>query len=95
MTREEAKAFLESTFPVLSAKMQLAIKTLEEEPFMNKPCVANQVCHEDKVKMLDKLRDEFISLYPKNYAGEPAMGGSACEFSLNKVLKITDKYKTK
>ena len=42
--------------------------------------------------ILDKIRDEFISLYPKNYAGEPELGGSSCEFSLNKVLKIIDKY---
>lgn len=32
MTREEAKAFLESVLPVLSAKMQLAIKALGQEP---------------------------------------------------------------
>ena len=31
MTREEAKAFLESVFHGLSAKMQLAIKALEQE----------------------------------------------------------------
>lgn len=43
---------------------------------------------------LDKIRAEFISLYPKNYAGEPELGGSSCEFSLNKVLNIIDKYKS-
>ena len=43
--------------------------------------------------ILDKIRAEFISLYPKNYAGEPELGGSSCEFSLNKVLKVIDKYK--
>ena len=32
MTRDEAKAFLESVRPVLSAEMQLAIKKLEQEP---------------------------------------------------------------
>lgn len=42
---------------------------------------------------LDKIRAEFISLYPKNYLGEPQLGGSGCVFSLNKVLKIIDKYK--
>lgn len=47
------------------------------------------------VETLDKIRDEFISLYPKNYAGEPEIGGSICEFSLNRVLSIIDKYKTK
>lgn len=42
---------------------------------------------------LDKIRDEFISLYPKNYAGELELGGVSCVFSLNKVLNIIDKYK--
>lgn len=36
MTIEEAKAFLESVLPVLSAKMQLAIKALEQEPILDK-----------------------------------------------------------
>ena len=65
----------------------------EQEPFINKPCVAHQVCHEDKVKALDKMEAEFISLYPLNYAGELELGGISCEFSLNQVLKIIDKYK--
>ena len=43
--------------------------------------------------VLDKIRAEFISLYPKNYAGELELGGSSCEFSLNKVLNVIDKYK--
>lgn len=30
-----------------------------QEPFMNKPCVAHQICHEDKVKILDKIRAEI------------------------------------
>lgn len=47
----------------------------------------------EQTSILDKIRAEFISLYPKNYAGEPELGGSSCEFSLNKVLNIIDKYK--
>lgn len=44
--------------------------------------------------ILDKIRAEFISLYPKNYAGEPELSGCNCVFSLNKILQIIDKYKT-
>ena len=44
------------------------------------------------VEMLNEMKDEFISLYPKNYAGEPELGGSSCKFSLNQILKIIDKY---
>ena len=41
-------------------ELEKRIKVLEEqEPFMNKPCVANQVCHEDKVKVLDKIKAEI------------------------------------
>lgn len=46
-----------------------------------------------QVSVLDKIREEFISLYPKNYAGELELGGASCAFSLNKVLNIIDKYK--
>jgi len=43
--------------------------------------------------ILDKMKAEFISLYPKNYVGEPELGGVSCTFSLNKVLEIINKYK--
>ncbi len=49
--------------------------------------------HWIEAEVLDRIRAEFISLYPKNYAGEPELGGSSCEFSLNKVLNVIDKYK--
>lgn len=54
-----------------------------------KICIANGT---PLAEMLNKIKDEFISLYPKNYAGEPELGGSSCSFSLNQVLKIIDKY---
>lgn len=43
--------------------------------------------------ILNKMRDEVIDRYPKNYASEPELGGSACEFSLNQILQIIDKYR--
>lgn len=42
----------------------------------------------DKVK---QAREEFISKYPKNYMGEPELGGRTCYFSLNDVLAILDR----
>ena len=48
----------------------------------------------DQESMLDKIRADVIARYPKNYAGEPELGGCACEFSLNQILQIIDKYKT-
>ena len=47
----------------------------------------------DQAPIIDKLRAYIISKYPKNYAGEPELGGNACEFSLNQILQIIDKYK--
>ena len=47
----------------------------------------------DQESIIDKLRADIISKYPKNYAGEPELGGNACEFSLNQILQIIDKYK--
>lgn len=37
----------------------MAIKALEQEPFINKPCVSSGVCEHDKNKVLDKLRAEI------------------------------------
>ena len=40
--------------------LDMAIEALEQKPFMYKPCVAHQICHEDKVKVLDKIRAEIM-----------------------------------
>lgn len=42
--------------------------------------------------VLNDIKEEFIKIYPHNYCGEPELGGVMCEFSLNDVLKIIDKY---
>ena len=47
----------------------------------------------EQESILDKIRADIIARYPKNYAGEPELGGSACEFSLNQILQSIDKYK--
>ena len=46
-----------------------------------------------KNDVLDKISTEIIARYPKNYAGELEWGGRICEFSLNDVLQIIDKYR--
>jgi len=42
---------------------ELVVKALPsvkpQEPFINKPCIAHQVCHEDKVKVIEKIRAEI------------------------------------
>lgn len=54
----------------------------EQEPFMNKPCVAHKVCHEDKVKVLDKIMADVINI---------ADGKQSIK--VRSVLRIVDKYK--
>ena len=38
------------------------IKALEQEPFINKPCVSSGVCEYDKNKILDRIRAEIEQL---------------------------------
>lgn len=42
------------------AKIDFHCKPLEQEPFINKPCVSSGVCEHDKNKVLDKI-DEIIT----------------------------------
>ena len=72
--------------------VRMAIKALEQEPFMNKPCVAHQVCHEDKVKVLDKIRAEI-----EEQVLESLSDGGDDWFTAEKVnecLEIINKYRT-
>jgi len=70
---------------------ELVVKALPsvkpQEPFINKPCVAHQVCHEDKVKILDKIRAEINTM--------PCAITSMKEIYVNrdKVIDIIDKCK--
>ena len=67
MTKEEAIDLLDNLIGMIEDNhnsdydnaLKMAIKSLEQEPFMNKPCIANQVCHEDKVKVIEKIRVEI------------------------------------
>ena len=64
----------------------------EEEPFINKPCISTGVCHEDKVKVLEQIRDEIAELeiyYDNDYFS----GNRDAMFMCNDVLQIIDKYK--
>lgn len=43
--------------------------------------------------VIDQIKKEFIDRYPKNYMGGLELGGCSCEFSLNTILNMLDKYK--
>lgn len=99
MTREETIEFLTKISYVLGTmaveylsekdgeKMREAIKVLEQEPFINKPCISKGVCHEDKNKVLDKIKAEI----EQERVGYPP---SADYYkAIKKCLNIIDKYK--
>lgn len=52
------------------------------QPFINKPCVSEGVCREDKIQVLDKIRAEIIELRSRQNVG------------VMECLDIIDKYKT-
>ena len=71
---------------------ELVVKELPsvtpQEPFMNKPCVANQVCHEDKVKVIEKIRAEIDEQYDRVHPYN-----ISCAEGLEMALGIIEKYK--
>ena len=66
-------------------------KVLEQEPFINKPCISAGVCEHDKNVVLDKIRAEIIEDcgYSKDYVG----AFTYSTIKLKTVLQIIDKYK--
>ena len=86
MTREEAISVIKSECYVFNPL------DLDESTTIN-TALDIAIKALDQESILNKLRADIISKYPTNYAGEPELGGNACEFSLNEILKIIDKYK--
>lgn len=67
-----------------------------EESFINKPCISEGVCHEDKVKVLDKIRAEIEQEYKRLGAtrADETLELGEC-LGLKMSLKIIDKYRNK
>lgn len=100
MTREELRDYVDEQrtlnnipYHVYSTLID-GIDTLEQEPFINKPCVSEKVCEHDKNKVLDELRAEI-----ENHCG--LAKDTHCEYCPNcyhvmgvrEILEILDKYK--
>lgn len=56
-----------------------------KEPFINKPCVSDGVCHEDKMKVLEKIKAEIEQDAFKDVNGSKYI-------SVNRVNQIINKY---
>lgn len=76
---------------IWSRENQKSIKLGKYELHLCPDCYHEYIISNNKV--LDKIRNEFIDRYPRNYANELELGGRSCVFSLNEVLWIIDKYK--
>jgi hypothetical protein len=72
------------------------LPSVKQEPFINKPCISEGVCHEDKVKVLDEIRVEIKAMFPPSgswiYEEGHEVEHTVCEV-LADVLQIIDKYK--
>ena len=66
---------------------EVAIKALEQEPFINKPCVSEKVCEHDKQMVLNKIRAEI------EQTSETVDGFLMHDGTKRTVLQIIDKYK--
>ena len=65
---------------------------LEQEPFINKPCVSEKVCEHDKQMVLDKIRTEIEQKARIEEIGGRG-NGKSIRYGLCMALEIIDKYK--
>ena len=86
MTREELRDYVDEQrgldnipYDVYSTLID-GIDTLEQEPFINKPCVSEKQCEHDKNVILDKIRAEVLE-----YIDDIDITAEICD--------IFDKYK--
>lgn len=87
LTEKLANIFTESKE---ESKFQSNMHWKPKEPFINKPCISEGVCHEDKMKVLEKIRDEIEEVYVNlAYKENYNLGAS---WGLRKALEIIDKY---
>ena len=81
------------------------IKALEQEPFINKPCVSSEVCEHDKQKVLDKIKAQIYEEAAFAYADfdrykEEVLYADADElpdddfrFGMLRCIEIINRYK--
>ena len=83
------------TIKEITTKIPIHIfeRLLEQEPFINKPCVSSGICEHDKNKVLDKIRAEITAIAINGQVDEHTMfiraGGEVKQMALD----IIDKYK--
>ena len=98
MTREELRNYVDEQrmlrnipYHVYSTLID-GIDTLEQESFINKPCVSSGVCEYDKNKVLDKIRAEIEKPLHDERCFDTA-NAKAQYIALNWCIEIIDKYR--
>lgn len=71
----------------------MAIESLEQQPFINKPCISEGICREDKIQVLDKMRAEIKKWYWQ--ADKQALAKDPCvvDAMVDLFIRTIDKYK--
>lgn len=98
MTLAEARDIISSTYghsdmrmesdKALQMLLDCADKTLDQQSaFINKPCVSEGICREDKIQVLDKIKAEIER---KAHSGQ---WSDATIYGMLKAVAIIDKYK--
>ena len=101
MTREENLHWLneeirtwenecQSKHPIKEA-LYAARKALEQEPFINKPCISEKVCEHDKNVVINKIRTEIEQL--RLHKAQFLTNDNKVCIDSQEVLNILDKYK--
>lgn len=96
MTKEQAIDLLDNLIGFIEDShgsdydqaLKMAIKALEQEPFINKPCVSEKVCEYDKDVVLGNIRAEI-----ENYDNFIICANGQKGIHIDKALEIIDKYK--
>lgn len=77
-----AKTLLEAIDTIQLFRQKL--NALQTEPFINKPCISEGVCHEDKMMVLEKIKAEIDEDHSHTF-------NDGC-INKNYVLSVIDKY---
>ena len=90
VNHEGGKEYFEKSLEIID----MAIKALKQQPFINKPCISEGVCREDKIQVLDKIRAEIKEWYWQ--ADKQALAKDPCvvDAMIDLFIRTIDKYKT-
>ena len=68
------------------------LPSVQPEPFINKPCVSEGACHEDKMKVLEKIRAELERRGGNDEKAFCKSLNESYKLGLREAIEIIDKY---